>query len=135
MNFNEALKQIKQLGTNGCNYEVSNEDIINKVEEWNRTLDIEILEVSYDSVTIHFKSLPVETKKFAEEIYTFCPDVVDQHFGLFGEIFEGMNESGSEISEEMLNLLEGVDFTDDNYGLVLLEKALTTNGIVQLWWD
>jgi hypothetical protein len=86
-------------------------------------------------VTIHFKTLPVDTKKFAQEIYEFCPDIVDQHFGCFGEIFEAMEESGEEIPEETKKLIEGIDFSSDDYGLNLLEQALKIDGRVELWWD
>ncbi len=135
MNINKAFEKIKELGTNGYNCEVNNEDILNKLEEWNKALEIEVLEVTEDSVTIHFKSLPGDTKKFAQEIYEFCPDVVDQHFGCFGEMFESMEELGEEIPEATKRLIEGIDFSSDHYGLDLLEKALKIDGRIQLWWD
>lgn len=135
MNINEASEKIKELGTNGCNYDVDNEDILKKIREWHNTLEIEVLEVTHDSVTIHFKTLPADTKRFAQEIYEFCPDTVDQHFGLFDEIFESIEEMGEEIPEETKRLIEGIDFSSHNYGLDLLEKALKIDGRIQLWWD
>ena len=136
MDIKEALQQIKQLETNGCNYDVSTEEIVDRIQGWHQTIEIEVLEVTGDSVTIHFKSLPINTRAFAEEIYEFCPDVIDQHFGCFGEMFEAMEEeSEAEISEEIQKLIEGIDFSSENYGLDLLEKALKMDGRIQFWWD
>lgn len=135
MHISEACTKIKELGTHGCNYDVGNEDILNKLKEWHETLEIEVLEVTHDSVTIHFKSLPGNTKRFAQEIYEFCPDTVDQHFGCFDEMVESIEELGEEISEETKMLIQGIDFSSDHYGLDLLEKALKINGRIQLWWD
>jgi hypothetical protein len=135
MNIDEALQQIKQLETNGCNYDVSNEEILDRIQTWHQTIDVEVLEVTEDSITLHFKSLPADTRSFAQEIYEFCPDIIDQHFGCFDEIFEAMEESAEEIPEAVKQLIEGVDFGSENYGLDLLEKVLKTDGRIQLWWD
>lgn len=135
MHINQALEQIKQLGTNGDNYDISNEDILSKIQNWDESLDIEILEVTQDAVTIHFKSLPADVKGFAQELYEFCPDIIDQHFGCFGEMLEAMEETGEELPEALQNLLEGIDLSSENYGLELLEKVLQTDGRVPFWWD
>lgn len=135
MNINEALEKIKELGTNGCNYDIGNEDILNKVKAWDTALEIEVLEVTHDAVTIHFKRLPDDTRQLAQEIYEFCPDTIDQHFGCFDEMFEAMEELGEEIPAETRRLIEGIDFSSENFGLDLLEKSLKLDGRIQLWWD
>lgn len=135
MRINDALKQIKRLGTNGCNCDISNKDILNKVQAWDKMLELEVLEITHDSVTIHFKSLPTDTKEFAEELYKFCPDIVDQHFGCFDEILTEMEEAEQNIPEHLKTLVEGIDFSSERYGLDLLEKSLKEDGRIQLWWD
>lgn len=135
MDIQDALEQIKQLGTNGCNYDIENQDILDKIIEWNAALNIEVLEVTPDSVMIHFKSLPSDTKRFAQEIYEFCPDVVDQHFGCLGELFEGIEELEEAIPAATQTLIAGINFDSEDYGLDLLERSLKMDGRIQLWWD
>ncbi|HIK18130.1 MAG TPA: DUF4253 domain-containing protein [Leptolyngbyaceae cyanobacterium M33_DOE_097] len=135
MNYDEAILKIRELGTNGCNYDVSTDDVLAKLDEWSLKIKFEVLEVTQDSVTIHFQTLPKDTAKFAEEIYQFCPDTVDQHFGCFDEMIESFTEADEDIPEDVYQLIEGVDFSDENYGLILLERALKIDGHVQLWWD
>lgn len=135
MHINQALERIKQLGTNGDNYDISTEDILSQIQNWHESLTIEILEVTQDAVTIHFKSLPADVKGFAQKIYEFCPDIIDQHFGCFAEMIEAMEETGEDLPQDLQNLLQGIDLSSEDSGLDLLEKALRTDGRVQLWWD
>jgi len=135
MNYDEGILKIREIGTNGCNYDISTDDIVAKLDKWKNKIQFEILEVTQDSVTIHFQTLPEDTAKFSEEIYQFCPDTVDQHFGCFDEMIESFTEADEDIPENVYQLIEGVDFSDENYGLILLERALKIDGHVQLWWD
>lgn len=135
MDINEALTLIKQLGTNGDNHDVSNEDILNKIQTWNKMFGLEIFEVEADELLIQFNALPADTRQFAQEIYEFCPDIIDQHFGCFDEMLETLAKSGEELSEEMRALIDGVDFSSETYGLELLERTLKANHKIQLWWD
>lgn len=135
MKYEDAVNMLKRIGTNGCNYDIFNEDILAKISDWNTRLQIEVIEVAGDFVTVHFKSLPTDTKAFAQEIYEFCPDTVDQHFGCFAEMIETAVETGEELPEELKELVEGVDLSEDGYGLLLLERSLKKDGQIQLWWD
>jgi hypothetical protein len=35
----------------------------------------------------------------------------------------------------MKKVIEGVDFTDENYGLAILQRELLQSKSVRLWWD
>ncbi len=72
---------LRALGTNGKNYGVDTEEIIHKLVEWDKQCGIHVIGADGDWVEVKFNRLPKDTRKFAEEIYEFCPDVVDQHSG------------------------------------------------------
>jgi hypothetical protein len=91
--------------------------------------------VESDAVTVYFKNLPDDLTLLAQEIYEFCPDTIDQHFGCLGDTIEILKDMGEEVSEEILELVEGVDLEDDNYGLELLQRSLKKYKLLGLWWD
>lgn len=127
--------QLKAKSTNGDNYEVSNEDVIARLEAWDAKYGIEIADIGHDRVTVTFTSLPEDTGALAEEIYEFCPDTVDQGFGCYDEMIEMAEEMGQELDPKILEFAEGVDFSDENYGVELLARSLKSEKKVALWWD
>lgn len=127
--------ELKANSTNGANYEVSNEDVIARLEAWDAKYSIEISDIGHDCVTVTFKSLPEDTRPLAEEIYEFCPDTVDQGFGCYDEMIEMAEEMGQELDPKILKFAEGVDFSDENYGVELLARSLNKEKAVALWWD
>lgn len=129
------LDAIKENGTSGPNYDVSTEDVIKKLKQWDSQFGIEISEVSHDHVLVEFNSIPDNLKSFAKEVYDFCPDVIDQHFGCMDEMVEMMEETGQEIAPEIADLIEGVDLEDEGFGEVLLQKSIKATQSVSLWWD
>ncbi len=126
---------IKSAGTNGVNYDVGNDDIVNKLEAWDAQYGIEVSEISQDSVKVTFNALPDDVAGLAKEIYEFCPDVIDQGFGVMDEMVEMMEESGQPLDPAVAELVEGVDFDDDDFGEVLLQRSLSSTRAVTLWWD
>ncbi len=42
---------------------------------------------------------------------------------------------GGALPVEMQELIEGVDFEDENYGLEILKRELVRKRRVTLWWD
>lgn len=129
------LDLIKQYQTNGINYDVTTEDIINKLEDWERRFGITISDVSYDQVTVYFQTLPDNLQEIAIELYEFCPDIIDQGFGCMDDMLAMMLESGQEIDEHTRLLLEGVDLDNPDFGLKILGNALKIEKKVSLWWD
>lgn len=129
------VDELRSKHTNGGNYDVTTEDIIARLQEWDTKYGIETSGIAHDSVIVSFKSVPEDTRALADEIYQFCPDTVDQHFGCFEEMLDAMEETGEEPDARVLELVEGISFDDDDYGVVLLARALKRDKIIQLWWD
>jgi hypothetical protein len=129
------IEELKAKQTNGENYDVSTEDIIARLQQWDAKYGIETTDIEFDAVTVRFATVPDDTRPLADEIYEFCPDTVDQHFGCMEEMLDAAEEMGEEIDPAIAELVEGVNFEDEDYGVVLLARALKRDPICQLWWD
>lgn len=81
--------------TNGDNYDISNEDVISKLMEWNKRYPYTIIGADYDWMEANFEVLPTnkEFSAFATELYKFCPDIVDQGSGSIKDLIEEMKET------------------------------------------
>ncbi|AIE73383.1 MULTISPECIES: DUF4253 domain-containing protein [unclassified Synechocystis] len=129
------LTAIIDQQTNGINYDITTEDLIVKLREWDKQYGIEISEVSFDSLIVRFENLPGDLEALAREIYEFCPDVIDQGFGCFDDALPMMMASGQEVPPETEALLTGVDWNDPDFGLTILKNSLHQDRAVFLWWD
>ncbi|MBE9222533.1 DUF4253 domain-containing protein [Cyanobacterium stanieri LEGE 03274] len=125
------LENIKIYQTNGINYDVTTEDIIVKLLDWDQKFGITISNVSYDTLTVYFHNLPNNVRIMAEEIYEFCPDIIDQGYGCMDEILT----MGQKIDERLKPLLQGVEMNSPDFGLQILENVLKVKKKVCLWWD
>ena len=84
---------------------------------------------------IQFETLPKDMDAFARDLYEFCPDLVDQGTGCLHEFLDVVDETGEALTSESKQLIEGVDFTDENYGVEILKREIQRNKKVTLWWD
>jgi len=129
------FQDLKEQGTNGINYEVTTDELISKLQSWDKLYGISIEEVSHDRLVVNFADLPGNVASLAEEVYQFCPDVVDQGFGCMDDMVEMAEQSGHGLPDDMLELIEGVDFSKNDFGVVLLQRSIEINKSVSLWWD
>jgi hypothetical protein len=83
---------LKIQKTDGINYDLENEDVIEKLKSWDTKYGIEILGADYDwvdfTITVPSDSIP----DFAKEVYEFCPDAVDQGVGEVVELEKMIGE-------------------------------------------
>ncbi len=66
------------MGTDGANYGIDNAKVVAKLKEWNAKWPLEIVGAGLDWMEARFVRQPPDMAAFAEEVYQFCPDVVDQ---------------------------------------------------------
>ncbi len=130
-----GMDLVREMRTSAPNYDLSNDDILSQLRRWDQQYGIEILDVGGDLVRVLFLSLPDPVEPLAEEINRFCPDVVDQGFGCFQEMYGEMLDRRDELPHEVAQLIEGVDLDQEDYGLVILANALRRDRTVSLWWD
>jgi len=131
----DKYAELRTKGTNGINCGLETEDIIAQLQAWDAQYGIEFDEVDHDRLLVRFKTLPADLDSLVEQIYEFCPDVIDQGFGCIGEGIDHIKELGQEVPAWMATLVEGVDLEDEDYGLELLARTLRRKQELGLWWD
>lgn len=77
---------LRIMHTNGNDSDISNQDIIDRLQEWKRTAPLDIIGAENGWVEIEFKTLPKDMRSFAAEVYEFCPDTVDRDAGSIAEL-------------------------------------------------
>jgi hypothetical protein len=131
----DKYQALRDAGTNGASFGLDTDDVIAHLQQWDAKYGIAYEDVKHDSVLITFKTLPEDLAALAADIYEFCPDTVDQHFGCIAEFVEIAEETGDDLPPDMRELIDGVDLDEDNYGVELLRRSLAKNKSVALWWD
>ena len=129
--------------TNGANYGIFLPDILARLQEWETRCKLDIIGAASDWVAIEFRRLPKNLCAFAEEIYTFCPDAVEQGVGLkheetHPEVFAAARKLCPQISSTMRKKLSeqlGSYTEHSEMGIRLLAYELKTTKYVFLWWD
>lgn len=147
----------------GGNYGITTEDIIDRLTAWRQMCDFTVVGASRDWVALVFSRLPERICRFAEEVYQFCPDTVDQGVGLprkrddperleaalrlcpevtvpppRDDTAELLGMMSPEMVSKFKDLLATVDDGDDTLsamGIRLLAHQLQTTKYVFLWWD
>ena len=64
--------------SNGANYNISTEEIIDKLMEYDREVGIRIWHAETDVVEFDLLHTPDDMVAFTADVYAFCPDIIDQ---------------------------------------------------------
>jgi hypothetical protein len=78
---NDKFDILRASKSDGINYDITNADLIEKLKSWDAKYGIDIWQAETDTVQLTLSKLPVDLVTFSQEIYEFCPDVVDQGSG------------------------------------------------------
>ena len=81
--------------SNAINFSMETEDLIEKLEEYDNEYGISILQAETDTVVVAFETLPDEFIELAEDIYEFCPDIVDQGSGDINDIIDSLENTNT----------------------------------------
>lgn len=77
----DSYEVMRKLRTNGDNYRLPTEAVIARVKEWDARYGVRVVGIGFDWLTVELVHLPADMLAFTQELYAFCPDLVDQ--GLF----------------------------------------------------
>jgi len=77
---------LRIMHTNGDDDDVSHDDVIEKLKQWEKRIRFEIVGAENDWVEIEFRTMPHDLKAFAEDVYEFSPDTVDEGTGSIAEL-------------------------------------------------
>ena len=74
---NDMFAPLVEADTNGDNYDVSTEDIIARLKQWQKLCSFTLSDVDYNQVILNFSTLPKDLEAFLQDAIEFCPDIVD----------------------------------------------------------
>lgn len=82
---------LKVMHTNGDDDDISHEEVVEKLKGWEKRFAFDIIGAENDWVEIDFRIIPRDIKVFADEIYDFCPDAVDEGAGSLAALIKEIN--------------------------------------------
>lgn len=69
---------MEYAGTNGANYDIETKDIIDRYKKWDNEFGIRPIGIGFDFCECEIVNKNIDYKRLANEVYEFCPDVVEQ---------------------------------------------------------
>jgi hypothetical protein len=69
---------LKQIATDGINYEITNDSLISIIKSFDEKYSLELIGAAGDWCEFIIHNEPKSWAQFANEVYKVCPDVVDQ---------------------------------------------------------
>ncbi len=84
---------LKHARADAINYDMDTADLISKLKKYDQEFGIDIYHAETDTVEFMLRGLPSNLTALAEDLYKFCPDMVDQGLGSTEELEEDMRES------------------------------------------
>jgi len=90
---NDQYEILRIMHTDGDEYEITNQDVIDRLKEWEKGSSFDIVGADNDWVELEFKALPKDLKTFVEEVYEFCPDAVDEGPGSTAELARELQQT------------------------------------------
>ncbi|SIO50570.1 DUF4253 domain-containing protein [Chitinophaga niabensis] len=75
---NDQFDILRFMATDGINYDIENADVIEKLQQWHSKYPFEIVGAAQDWVEAKFVGALPDFNAFAQDVYDFCPDIVDQ---------------------------------------------------------
>ncbi len=67
--------------TDGINYDLTHEKVLAQYKVWNDKYGLILIGGAHDWIEAKFSTPPSDWISFANEVYSFCPDIVDQGVG------------------------------------------------------
>lgn len=77
----DSFAIVRHRRTDGINHGLSHEAVLKRLKQWDERYGLIIIGADFDWVEARFKTQPQSMQSFADEVYKFCPDVVDPHTG------------------------------------------------------
>ena len=65
--------------SDAINYGMETEDLVKKLTEYDQMHGISIFHAETDTIEFQLLRIPDQLTAFCEDLYTFCPDIVDQN--------------------------------------------------------
>lgn len=87
------LDILEIAGTDAINYGMLTDDLVARLKDWDTKYGIDIWQAETDTIQLKLSKLPKDVKAFANEVYKFCPDIVNQGIGTVSALEEEIRKS------------------------------------------
>ena len=78
MEVKDQIDLLRKMMIQGNDFEISNEDVVKWFIKWGNEFEYKIIGVGIDFIQADIIKEPSDYLELAKEIYSMCPDVVDQ---------------------------------------------------------
>ncbi|MBL8921250.1 MAG: DUF4253 domain-containing protein [Myxococcaceae bacterium] len=85
---------LRHAASDAVNFGLGTEDLVKKLAAWDRACRLDIIHAETDTIEFDLKGKLADPAAFAQEVYAFCPDVVDQGVGSEEALAEVIVETG-----------------------------------------
>lgn len=123
----DAIPLLVVRQTNGINCDVYPQDLVEWLDRLSEQCEFSIIGAGHDYVDLQFSTLPADVQAFADDVYEFCPDTLEQ--GIAKAPPTGFDEMSLEDQVEWMDDALESQTTED------LAAALAESGRLFLWWD
>jgi hypothetical protein len=127
----DPFRAVRKAKTSAPNYDLDTDAIIAKLQAWSTLCQFRVTSAKDDALELEFDTLPTDLDAFIQDLYAFCPDIVDQGTACVPDMVESMDE----IPDDLQEMIEGLDLEDENIGFTILKRELERNQAAALWWD
>jgi hypothetical protein len=86
---------VRHARTDACNYDLSTEDLIERLSKYHASMGIDIIQAETDTIDFKILKLPSDLKALSEDLYEFCPDLVEQGCGSLDALAGQIKKEGS----------------------------------------
>lgn len=91
----DPYKLMEFAETNGANYDIETSHIIDRYKKWDSEFGIIPIAIGFDFCECQIINKNIDYKKLAEEVYEFCPDVVEQGTETVEALEDEMKRTGT----------------------------------------
>jgi len=84
---------LRIAASDAVNYGKETEDLVKQLQVWDSAYGVDIFQAETDTIQFRLKIIPADLKKFADEVYEFCPDIVDQGVESVDQLAKDIGES------------------------------------------
>ena len=81
--------------SDAVNCDMDTEDLVRKLQEYDSKYGIDVFHAETDTIEFRFRALPTDLPAFCNDLYEFCPDIVDQGVGTVEELEKEVAKTGT----------------------------------------
>lgn len=91
---NSQFDILRLAQSDAMNYSKNTEELIEKLQEYDRNFGIDIFHAETDTVEFVILNMPSDLLNFVADVYEFCPDIVNQGCGSVSNLMEIVEVTG-----------------------------------------